>query len=155
MANPTDVSGSLTNPALDCLLPAVNPSNREICDGIDNNGDGNIDEPNLVKSCQYPDEKVWFKTCFNCPQKPPSVQEPVPPPQWPIRQTVSTSCPNSGTFDPITGQCVQLKRIEKKNLKGPKGKTSTTSTNKNQAIPNFNVAFAVSFFWIFILTILF
>ncbi|KAJ3299272.1 hypothetical protein HK104_009488 [Borealophlyctis nickersoniae] len=44
MANPTDVDGSLKNPALDCLMPATAQGNKEICDGVDNDGNGQIDE---------------------------------------------------------------------------------------------------------------
>jgi hypothetical protein len=50
MNNPTDVKGALTSAALDCLMPAVDPSNPEICDGIDNNGDGTVDE-GLYQTC--------------------------------------------------------------------------------------------------------
>lgn len=156
MVNPTDVSGSLTNPALDCLLPAVDDSNQEVCDGIDNNGNGNTDEPNLVNSCAYPEQKVWFKTCFNCPQQPPSVAQPIPPPQNNARKTVSTSCPNAGTFDPVSGNCIGLKRMEKKNLKGDKGKSNgTPSTNSDQSPFSSKIAYAVTFIWIFLSTYLF
>jgi hypothetical protein len=44
MKNATDIDGALRSPELDCLMPATDPSNKEICDGIDNNGDGTIDE---------------------------------------------------------------------------------------------------------------
>lgn len=44
MKNATDIEGARHSPELDCLMPATDPSNKEICDGIDNNGDGIIDE---------------------------------------------------------------------------------------------------------------
>ena len=52
MAQPTNTTGALTSAALDCKMPAVDPSNEEICDGIDNTGDGTIDV-GLVGSCQF------------------------------------------------------------------------------------------------------
>jgi hypothetical protein len=162
MVNPTDASGSLTNPALDCLLPALDPSNQEVCDGIDNNGDGNIDEPNLINSCQYPEESVWFKTCFNCPQVPPTVQQPVPPTSG-GRKTVSNSCADGGTFDPVTGNCLPLKRIKKDQLKAPKGATtgspgtSPGTPSVNGKLPSFNakVAFVITFIWMITINYLF
>ena len=52
MAAPTDIKGALTSAALDCMMPAVDAGNVEICDGIDNTGDGTIDV-GLVSTCQF------------------------------------------------------------------------------------------------------
>jgi hypothetical protein len=154
MVNPTDISGSLTNPALDCLLPAVDPSNQEVCDGIDNNGDGNIDEPSMINSCAYPDQRVWFRTCFNCPQVPPTVQQPIPPATG-GRKAVSNSCPDGGTFDPVTGSCLALKRLKKEQLKEPKGPSNGPAKSLGTPFTASKVTFIVTFLWIVILTYLF
>ena len=41
--NPTDVNASITASSLDCVMPATAPENTEICDGVDNTGNGEID----------------------------------------------------------------------------------------------------------------
>lgn len=56
---PTDITGALTSAALDCLMPATDPSNQEICDGIDNTGNGKIDE-GLQTECYYPNIQSGF-----------------------------------------------------------------------------------------------
>lgn len=77
MQNPTNIVDSLTAKSLDCLMPAISPSNPEICDGIDNDGTGEADE-GLVSNCYYPGPQLSFKTCYPCPPSPPSPNNPVP-----------------------------------------------------------------------------
>ncbi|KAI8919547.1 hypothetical protein BC831DRAFT_481476 [Entophlyctis helioformis] len=113
MANATDVEASLKNPALDCLMPATAPGNQEVCDGVDNNGDGVIDE-GLVANCYYANLAASFSTCFGCPTTVPNVSNPVPfngaPP---LRPVPATACANGGTWNPATGLCVALTRAAK------------------------------------------
>jgi hypothetical protein len=77
MKNATDIDGALRSPELDCLMPATDPSNKEICDGIDNNGDGTIDE-GLQNECYYAAIKASFNTCYGCPSQYPDVNSPTP-----------------------------------------------------------------------------
>ncbi|ORZ31398.1 hypothetical protein BCR44DRAFT_36839 [Catenaria anguillulae PL171] len=68
----------------------------EVCDGIDNNRDGQVDE-GLTKSCNY--GSAVFTTCAaSCPVRYPTVAEPVPPPS--NRNTLGTLC------QPPVGGCV-------------------------------------------------
>lgn len=64
MQSPTDISGALTSAALDCLMPAVDSSNVEICDGIDNDNDGIIDN-GLQAQCYYPATQSSFSVNQN------------------------------------------------------------------------------------------
>ncbi|KAI9204001.1 uncharacterized protein BJ171DRAFT_558765 [Polychytrium aggregatum] len=109
MQSPSDIAGSLKNPALGCLFPARDPSNVEICDGIDNKGDGNIDV-GLVESCQYPDQNAYFSSCFGCPSKAPNVSDANPATSSTRFPIPDAGCPNAGTWDPVAGQCVSLAR---------------------------------------------
>ncbi|KAH6559862.1 hypothetical protein BASA60_000427 [Batrachochytrium salamandrivorans] len=113
MANPTDIAGSLKNPAIDCLMPAVSPSNTEVCDGIDNNGDGTIDQ-GLTESCYYPALQASFTSCFGCPSTIPNVSNPIPFTGPRSRKSIpADGCPNGGTWDPVSGACVALTRQTK------------------------------------------
>ncbi|KAI9190585.1 uncharacterized protein BJ171DRAFT_563758 [Polychytrium aggregatum] len=109
MRNPTDTQGSLTNPALGCTIAARDPSNAEVCDGVDNKGDGNIDI-GLTESCSYMDQNAYFSSCFGCPSKAPNVSDPNPSTTSTRHFIPDAGCPNAGTWDPVAGQCVNLKR---------------------------------------------
>jgi peptidoglycan/xylan/chitin deacetylase (PgdA/CDA1 family) len=61
--NPTNIKDSLTNPALDCIMPPVSENNVEICDGVDNNNDGKIDE-GLASACYYPSVQLSLNVNF-------------------------------------------------------------------------------------------
>ncbi|EGF78635.1 hypothetical protein BATDEDRAFT_90388 [Batrachochytrium dendrobatidis JAM81] len=133
MQNPTDIAGSVTNPALDCLMPAVNPSNAEVCDGIDNNGNGQIDE-GLTESCYYPALQASFTSCFGCPTTIPNVTNPVPFTGPRTRKSIpSAGCPNGGTWNPISGTCVNLARQAKVIPKNSTGSGSSAKGAGNSA----------------------
>jgi hypothetical protein len=59
MQAPTDVNDALKSKALDCFPPATDPSNKEICDGIDNTGNGKIDD-GLKIECSFPKSQSSF-----------------------------------------------------------------------------------------------
>lgn len=145
--NPTDIAGSLKNPALDCLTPATDPSNKEVCDGVDNNGDGLIDD-GLVQNCAFTENGgVYFQTCFGCPSKPPTVADPAPARQTPGRTPVGAdSCPNQGTFDPLAGTCVALKRMAKAvPQNGGQGSTESAKKAASSEIPKSLSLFLMMF----------
>ena len=64
--SPTNIADSLTAQSLNCLMPPVSPKNQDICDGIDNDGDG-VADAGLISNCYYPREELSFKTCYPCP----------------------------------------------------------------------------------------
>ncbi|KAI8904389.1 hypothetical protein EDD86DRAFT_242261 [Gorgonomyces haynaldii] len=139
MQNATDVQGALTSPQLDCLMPAVDPSNQEVCDGIDNTGNGQIDA-GLVKECYYPATQNSFSTCYVCPVSYPTTGSPVPAAQGAARAFIpDAGCQNGGVWDPYKGQCVTLKRQTKKlptnpDAPAPPGVTGSNRPNsKNDA----------------------
>jgi hypothetical protein len=112
MKNPTNIQDSLKNPALDCLMPATDPSNIEICDGIDNNRNGEIDE-GLVANCQFPESGNYFSTCFGCPRAGPNYTDPAPLGPDSRRPIGDEPCPNGGVYNPLTSACVSVKRAAK------------------------------------------
>ena len=110
--NPTNIKDSLKNSALSCLTNATHPSNPEICDGIDNNGNGIADEP--ISNCGYPDEgQVYFKSCMGCPVNVPSIRNPVPAFRSDNRRSPVQSCIDTAIWDPVGGKCVPIQRLEK------------------------------------------
>jgi hypothetical protein len=95
-----------------CNLPPQDPKNVEVCDGIDNNGDGKVDE-GLVQDCQ-PDSMTSFSSCFGCPVSTPTLSNPVPAVPGGSKTIPNDGCPNRGTWDPAAGVCVTLIRPEVK-----------------------------------------
>ncbi|KAJ3041107.1 hypothetical protein HK097_002377, partial [Rhizophlyctis rosea] len=93
---------------LPCILPATDKSNKEICDGIDNNGDGAVDE-GLVLSCQITPTSNT-RSCFGCPAVNPNVSNPVPDHGNALKAIPADGCPNLGSWDPAAGSCLDLKR---------------------------------------------
>ncbi|KAG2227562.1 hypothetical protein INT45_002247 [Circinella minor] len=61
MKNPVKVSELKNQNYLQCQQPILN---KEICNGLDDNNNGYIDE-GLTNDCHF--ETNTFKTCFNCP----------------------------------------------------------------------------------------
>jgi hypothetical protein len=93
-------------------MPARNPANKEICDGMDNTGNGEVDV-GLVQTCPN-DKGGFYRTCFGCPSAPPTTRNPAAPPEsGNTRRRVENSCPSGGIFDPLTGSCVTLQREAK------------------------------------------
>ncbi|KAJ3411688.1 hypothetical protein HDV05_001849, partial [Chytridiales sp. JEL 0842] len=65
MKNPVHVDQMASHPAFQCKRgPTVVTGREAKCDGLDDNGDGQIDE-GLKKRCTV--ESYWFETCFLCP----------------------------------------------------------------------------------------
>ncbi|KAJ3279658.1 hypothetical protein HK104_001263 [Borealophlyctis nickersoniae] len=94
---------------LPCNMPATAKGNTEICDGIDNDGDGIVDN-GVVESCQITPQANTM-SCFGCPRAVPNITQPVPPLTGGSRKTVpDAGCPDLGTWDPVGGQCVKLTR---------------------------------------------
>ncbi|KAI9096452.1 hypothetical protein DFS34DRAFT_581393 [Phlyctochytrium arcticum] len=106
--NPTDIATSKGSPTLGCNLPAQVNSNDEICDGIDNKQNGQIDA-GVVQNCAFP-PNTYFSTCFGCPTKIPNITEAVPSRVENRNFIPAEGCPNGGTWDPVTGKCVNLSR---------------------------------------------
>ena len=92
---------------LPCYLPATDKSNPEVCDGIDNDGDGTIDN-GLLETCQFPSNSL--KTCFGCPASIPSPGTPVPARSSNRALVPANGCPVPQTWDTASGKCVDLKR---------------------------------------------
>eukprot|EP00735_Rhodelphis_limneticus_P011791 TRINITY_DN4938_c0_g1::TRINITY_DN4938_c0_g1_i1::g.16627::m.16627 TRINITY_DN4938_c0_g1::TRINITY_DN4938_c0_g1_i1::g.16627 ORF type:complete len:313 (+),score=63.29,Polysacc_deac_1/PF01522.16/7.1e-10,Polysacc_deac_1/PF01522.16/1.5e+03,Cu-binding_MopE/PF11617.3/0.0051 TRINITY_DN4938_c0_g1_i1:113-940(+) len=71
--NPTDKFGALTFKPWQCERDI--PTGPEVCDGVDNDGDGEVDE-NLTQLCCY--EFGCFRTCrATCPAAYPDLNNPV------------------------------------------------------------------------------
>ncbi|KAI9159546.1 hypothetical protein H9P43_008886 [Blastocladiella emersonii ATCC 22665] len=79
--------------------PTGASSTPEVCDGIDNNGNGVADE-GLTKSCQF--GAVTFATCKSCPVRAPTVNEPVPP----LANDASAASAAANGCQPPLGGCV-------------------------------------------------
>ncbi|KAI9276941.1 hypothetical protein BDA99DRAFT_584269 [Phascolomyces articulosus] len=72
MKNPVKVSELKDQDYLKCQQPVIN---KEICNGLDDNGNGQIDEE-LTNNCNF--GATTFKTCFNCPGTAPTLDNPTP-----------------------------------------------------------------------------
>lgn len=104
MKNPVKASELSGHPAISCskFNTYKVKDTTEICDGIDNTGDGNIDE-GLVESCGIGNS--YFSTCFGCPTTEPSIDNPTPA-RAGDRKTIPQQGCTEGTWDPITSSCV-------------------------------------------------
>eukprot|EP00833_Pecoramyces_ruminatium_P017159 jgi/Orpsp1_1/1191191/evm.model.d7180000084055.1 len=102
--NPVKASELSGHPAISCskFNTYKVKDTTEICDGIDNTGDGNIDE-GLVESCGIGNS--YFSTCFGCPTTEPSIDNPTPA-RAGDRKTIPQQGCTEGTWDPITSSCV-------------------------------------------------
>ncbi|KAI9199630.1 uncharacterized protein BJ171DRAFT_562624 [Polychytrium aggregatum] len=128
MLNPTDIEHSLVSHSLGCFAPATDPSNVEICDGIDNTGNGIVDA-GLVSDCYFPSTQSSFRTCFGCPTSDPSTSNPVPGFQSP--STAGKFVPDTGcfnqTWDPKTGTCSPFTNVHVEPSPSLRPKPTTTS----------------------------
>jgi len=107
MKNPVKASDLSGHPAISCdkFSTVVVDNDTEICDGVDNNGDGNIDE-GLIESCNF--STAFFNTCFGCPSSIPSIENPVPARNGNRVIVPDQGCPE-GTWDPQTSSCISTK----------------------------------------------
>ncbi|KAJ3370527.1 hypothetical protein GGF31_004118 [Allomyces arbusculus] len=84
LRNPQPITSS-SNAGLTC--PGLTTRGTEVCDGLDNDGNGVADD-GVLRTCNFPD--AVFGTCAaGCPVRVPSATEPVPP-----------------LTDPGTGKCM-------------------------------------------------
>ncbi|KAJ3358367.1 hypothetical protein GGF32_000467 [Allomyces javanicus] len=84
LRNPQPITSS-TSAGLTC--PGLTTRGAEVCDGLDNDGNGVADD-GVLRTCNFPD--AVFGTCAaGCPVRVPSATEPVPP-----------------LTDPGTGKCM-------------------------------------------------
>lgn len=92
-------------------MPPVSPSNQEICDGIDNDGDG-IADAGLISECYYPGKELSFNTCYPCPPAPPSPDNPVP--VAPGKSFIFASdCSKDSSYDISSNSCIPVTRMQK------------------------------------------
>ncbi|KAI9188969.1 hypothetical protein H9P43_000391 [Blastocladiella emersonii ATCC 22665] len=96
----------LANMTAKCKPPApASPTATEVCDGLDNNGNGVVDE-GVTKTCQFGTSN--FATCKICPIRVPSLDESVPPlainGKLPGCQLPSGGC-GYGAFNAATCMC--------------------------------------------------
>ncbi|GAB5588961.1 hypothetical protein Unana1_03861 [Umbelopsis nana] len=103
MRNPVPASELAHQPYMKCELPDIK---QEICNGLDDSGTG-VDV-GLINSCNF--GTSFFKTCFNCPSKMPTVYDPVPEggitkEQPGYRAPLPDNC-DSKWWDPLGGKCL-------------------------------------------------
>ncbi|KAJ3157935.1 hypothetical protein HDU89_000314 [Geranomyces variabilis] len=110
MLNPTDLATSKGSPTLGCRLPAIDPSNPEICDGINNKVRGGVAaaDTGLVESCAFPPSSYW-STCYGCPNKDVNVTEAVPARAGNRALVPAAGC-GAGVWDPVGAKCVAVSR---------------------------------------------
>ncbi|KAJ3156809.1 hypothetical protein HDU86_003575 [Geranomyces michiganensis] len=110
MLNPTDLATSKGSPTLGCRLPAIDPSNPEICDGINNKVRGDVPtaDVGMIDSCAFPPDAYW-STCYGCPNKSPNITEAVPT-RTGTRALVPAAGCGAGVWDPVGAKCVTVSR---------------------------------------------
>ncbi len=96
--------------SIPCVLPPSSSSNKEVCNGNDDNADG-VDDTLIANACSYgANSETTFSTCFGCPSAPPSVAVPLPV-RAGARVTIpDAGCPDNGVWDPVGGVCVAMIR---------------------------------------------
>jgi hypothetical protein len=93
MKNPVGLDEIKNSPIFGCDNPKKFSGVETVCDGIDNNGDGKVDE-RLTLQCDVGGYN--FHTCFQCPVSCPQADNPVP------RLKPRGNC----VFQPPEGGCV-------------------------------------------------
>ncbi|KAI7868079.1 hypothetical protein BDF14DRAFT_1796138 [Spinellus fusiger] len=104
MKNPVKASEFGQQPYMQCQQPVIA---NEICNGLDDNHNQQVDE-GLVNSCNF--GTSFFKTCYNCPNTAPSLDNPTPPPAATngsagYRYPLPDTC-DSTWWDPIGNTCL-------------------------------------------------
>ncbi|CAO3610741.1 unnamed protein product [Cunninghamella echinulata] len=104
MKNPVKSSELGAQPYMKCQQPIIE---NDICNGLDDNNNGNIDE-NLLNNCNFGTSN--FKTCFTCPSTPPSLASPTPTSGTQngtagYRYPVPDTC-DSIWWDPVGNKCL-------------------------------------------------
>ncbi|CAJ0906172.1 93_t:CDS:2, partial [Entrophospora sp. SA101] len=99
MKNPVPADQLKTYEAFQCKQATVG---KEICNGMDDNGDKQIDE-GLTLNCNFNTEV--FNTCYGCPKTLPSLDTPVPDSTTNLRFRVPTTC-DTVWWDPIANMCL-------------------------------------------------
>ncbi|OUM66285.1 hypothetical protein PIROE2DRAFT_59468 [Piromyces sp. E2] len=165
MRNPVKASDLTGHPAISCSKFSTYPINsNEICDGIDNDGTGYIDE-GLVESCGI--GNTYFSTCFGCPTSEPSIDNPTPSRNG-NRITIPFKGCSEGTWDPLTSSCVSITGstyldmttsemiITKENADNAGTYNSSYNPSKNGALSSFipTSLFTISLVTIFINSII-
>ncbi|KAI7858219.1 hypothetical protein BDC45DRAFT_457887 [Circinella umbellata] len=103
MKNPVKASELKNQKYLECQQPVIN---KEICNGLDDNDNGQIDE-GLTHDCNF--GTTTFKTCFNCPSttldysrpKSLSIQNGTIGNRYPLPENCDTQW-----WDPIENKCL-------------------------------------------------
>lgn len=128
MKNPVPADQLKTFEPFSCQVPKVG---KEICNGLDDNGDGNIDE-GLIETCNFNNTVTW-RTCYGCPSANPSLADPVP--TGGDRFHVPTTC-DTAWWDPVGNQCLcQSSNCAYTDLSKQPGLASNSSSS-NSSDPN-------------------
>lgn len=159
MKNPVKASDLDGHPAVDCSKFETYKTDldHEICDGIDNNKDGNIDE-GLVENCSVGNS--YFSTCFGCPSSEPSIQNPTPNHAADRKIIPSEGC-SKGTWDPISGQCVSttnsdfLSNLDEEIISNDQSSTNTNNDSDSSSVAIFstNIYMMIGLFVILLSTL--
>jgi len=153
MKNPVKASELSGHPAVSChkFETYKVKSDSEICDGIDNNGDGNIDE-GIVESCGIGNS--YFSTCFGCPTSEPSINNPNPVRNG-DRKTIPPQGCTEGTWDPLTSNCVSVSgSTYLESIAPEKIVTEENATSGNLSSGTYSYHKTISLFIIYIFTTL-
>ncbi|RIA97714.1 hypothetical protein C1645_751818 [Glomus cerebriforme] len=130
MKNPVPADQLKTYAPFSCQVPKIG---KEICNGLDDNGNGQIDE-GLLESCNF--NTVVWSTCYGCPSENPSLANPVP--KGGDRFHVPTTC-DTVWWDPIANQCLcQDANCAYTDLSKPAGLVGNSSDPNNSNGNNNN-----------------
>ncbi|KAL1917517.1 uncharacterized protein VTP21DRAFT_3910 [Calcarisporiella thermophila] len=106
-----------------CDVPKLG---REICNGLDDNGDGQIDE-GVLESCNF--QTGLFRTCYGCPSQLPSLENPLPPRVASNRFPISDEC-ETVFWDPMANQCLPGGALESQAVLPLGGSGSSNATTQ-------------------------
>ncbi|KAL1919824.1 uncharacterized protein VTP21DRAFT_1755 [Calcarisporiella thermophila] len=120
MRNPVPKDQLASQPYMKCDVPKLG---KEICNGLDDNGDGQIDE-GVVESCSFP--TGTFRTCYGCPGQYPTLEQPLPPRVNANRKPLPDNC-DTLFWDSTTGQCLPGGALMVSNATTPAAANPSTS----------------------------